>query len=135
MGLEEFITLGSKPDAASQQKFKQLLEDTIVTKNLAEWVEIFKDKDACVEPVLTLSEACESEHMTQRDLVVSVDTYKGSAQKQIGSAIKLSGSPTTYGLCGAPLGYHNQQVMEEMGMSEKEIETAKSSGMFGNVPK
>ena len=131
LGLEEFISLGSKPDAASQQKFKQLLEETIVTKSLAEWVDIFKDKDACVEPVLTLSEACESEHMKQRDLVVNVDTYQGSVQKQIGSAIKLSESPTTYGLCGAPLGHHNQQVMEELGMSEQEIDAAKHSGMFG----
>ena len=69
--------------------------------------------------------------MKQRDLVVNVDTYQGSVQKQIGSAIKLSESPTTYGLCGAPLGHHNQQVMEELGMSEQEIDAAKHSGMFG----
>ena len=131
LGLESFVDLGSKPDAESQQKFKQLLEATIVTKSLAEWVDIFKDKDACVEPVLTLAEACESEQIKQRDLIVTVDTYDGAVQNQIGTAIKLSDSPSKYGLCGAPLGHHNQSVMEELGMSEHEIDAAKKSGMFG----
>ena len=131
LGLESFVDLGSKPDAESQQKFKQLLEATIVTKSLAEWVDIFKDKDACVEPVLTLAEACESEQIKQRDLIVTVNTYDGAVQNQIGTAIKLSDSPSKYGLCGAPLGHHNQSVMEELGMSEHEIDAAKKSGMFG----
>ena len=131
LGLESFIDLGSKPDAESQQKFKQLLEATIVTKSLADWVDIFKDKDACVEPVLTLAEACESEQIKQRDLIVSVDTYDGTVQNQIGTAIKLSDSPSKYGLGGCPLGYHNQSVMEELGMSEHEMDAATKSGMFG----
>ena len=131
LGLESFVDLGSKPDAESQQKFKQLLEATIVTKSLAEWVDIFKDKDACVEPVLTLAEACESEQIKQRDLIVTVDTYDGAVQNQIGTAIKLSDSPSKYGLCGAPLGHHNQSVMAELGMSEHEMDAAKKSGMFG----
>ena len=131
LGLESFVDLGSKPDAESQQKFKQLLEATIVTKSLAEWVDIFKDKDACVEPVLTLAEACESEQIKQRDLIVTVDTYDGEVQNQIGTAIKLSDSPSKYGLCGAPLGHHNQSVMAELGMSEHEMDAATKSGMFG----
>lgn len=131
LGLESFVDLGSKPDAESQQKFKQLLEATIVTKSLAEWVDIFKDKDACVEPVLTLAEACESEQIKQRDLIVTVNTYDGAVQNQIGTAIKLSDSPSKYGLCGAPLGHHNQSVMEELGMSEHEMDAATKSGMFG----
>ena len=131
LGLESFVDLGSKPDAESQQKFKQLLEATIVTKSLAEWVDIFKDKDACVEPVLTLAEACESEQIKQRDLIVTVNTYDGAVQNQIGTAIKLSDSPSKYGLCGAPLGHHNQSVMAELGMSEHEMDAATKSGMFG----
>jgi len=131
LGLESFVDLGSKPDVESQQKFKQLLEATIVTKSLADWVDIFKDKDACVEPVLTLAEACESEQIKQRDLIVSVDTYDGAVQNQIGTAIKLSDSPSKYGLGGSPLGYHNQSVMEELGMSEHEMDAATKSGMFG----
>ena len=131
LGLESFIGLGSQQNAESQQKFKQLLEATIVTKSLAEWVDIFKDKDACVEPVLTLAEACESDHIQQRDLIVTVDTYSGSTQNQIGSAIKMSDSSPKYGLCGAPLGHHNQNIMEELGMSEQDIADANNSGMFG----
>lgn len=131
LGLESFVDLGSKPDVESQQKFKQLLEATIVTKSLADWVDIFKDKDACVEPVLTLAEACESEQIKQRDLIVSVDTYDGAVQNQIGTAIKLSDSPSKYGLGGSPLGYHNKSVMEELGMSDHEMDAAAKSGMFG----
>jgi hypothetical protein len=43
----------------------------------------------------------------------------------------MSDSPPKYGLCGAPLGHHNQNIMEELGMSEQEKEDANDSGMFG----
>ena len=81
--------------------------------------------------MLTLAEACESDHIQQRDLIVTVDTYSGSTQNQIGRAIKMSDSLPKYGLCGAPLGHHNQNIMEELGMSEQEKEDANDSGMFG----
>jgi alpha-methylacyl-CoA racemase len=103
----------------------------VAEKTLAQWTEIFKKLDACVEPVLTLAEACESEHVKQRDLVVEVKTYENSTQKQVGSAIKFSGSQPNYGLCGAPLGFHNEEVLAHIGMSRSDIKKIKDSGILG----
>mgnify|MGYP003683017229 CR=1 FL=1 len=131
IGLHEQIGLGSQQDTTSQAKFRAMIEEKVAEKTLAQWTEIFKKLDACVEPVLTLAEACESEHVKQRDLVVEVKTYENSTQKQVGSAIKFSGSQPNYGLCGAPLGFHNEEVLAHIGMSRSDIKKIKDSGILG----
>ena len=73
-----------------QKKLKAALKEKISEKPLAEWQEIFADQDACVEPVLTISEAAEHPQLKARGMVVEVDRGDGVMQKQIGSPIKLS---------------------------------------------
>jgi len=59
-------------------------------KTLAEWQEIFAGQDACVEPVLTISEAAEHPQLKARGMVIEVDRGDGEVQKQIGRPIKFS---------------------------------------------
>ena len=50
---------------------------------------IFADTDACVEPVLTISEAAEHPQLKARDMVIGVDRGDGTLQRQIGFPIKF----------------------------------------------
>ena len=118
-------------DAEAQSKLRQKIDTIIEQKPLADWVEIFKDKDCCVEPVLSFAEACASEHIAARDLIVDLKTQEGGVQKQIGSPIKFSKSAPKYESIGALLGQHNKQVLEELGMEASAIQAAKDAGAFG----
>ena len=131
LGLEQQMSLGSQQDPHSQKQFRAMIEAKVAEKTLAEWSEIFDPQDACVEPVLSLAEACDSEQIKQRDLIVDIETYQGTTQRQIGSAIKFSASKPTYGRCGAPLGEHSKEILEQAGLSAEEISRAQKSGILG----
>ncbi len=141
VGGEELLALGAKQDAESQAQFKQTLTDTFKQKTLAEWTELFADKDACVEPVLSFAEACENEQILARDMVVEVPVAGGSdqkqpiqkqlTQKQIGTAIKFSAAKPEYKFTGSPLGSDNNSLQEMLGLSESEMADLQSSGALG----
>ena len=95
-----------------------------------EWTAVFKDLDCCVEPVLSLEEALlEDEHIQARNLVVDVEVpcSDGKRVKQLGSAMKLSESPTDFAVGGYPLGYHTREVIQSLGL---DYEKLNADGVF-----
>jgi len=51
---------------------KQEVRDIILTKTRDEWVDIFRKTDACVEPVLTLTEAFSDALVKEREALVDI---------------------------------------------------------------
>jgi crotonobetainyl-CoA:carnitine CoA-transferase CaiB-like acyl-CoA transferase len=111
----DLLAQGAKQDPARQRAFKHSLEDLFRTKTLKEWQSIFADKDACVEPVLKFSEACQHEQIRERGMVVSVPLSNGSTVEQIAHPIKMSRSEPMYRHVGVKLGEHNDEILEEIG--------------------
>ena len=54
-------------------ELKSIMKDRIKEKTRDEWAKIFEGSDACVAPVLSLSEAPENNHMKARNSFVQVD--------------------------------------------------------------
>jgi len=128
---EHLLALGSKTDSESQTTFKATITNLFKQKPLAEWVSFFDDKDACIEPVHTLSEACKNPQLVAREMMVDVPLKQGGSQRQIASPIKLSNSPATYQHTGGPLGEHNEEILQALNLSEQEITELKNSGAMG----
>ncbi|MDP4532888.1 CaiB/BaiF CoA-transferase family protein [Marinobacter salarius] len=70
------------------KQIKNAIEEKIRSKTLSQWEEVFKHQDACVEPVLTISEAAEHPQIKARGMVISVNRGDGKYQLQIGNPIK-----------------------------------------------
>ncbi|WP_312648378.1 CaiB/BaiF CoA transferase family protein [Aminipila sp.] len=105
----------------------------IKEKSLKDWMEIFNDKDVCVEPVLNLEEALiKDEHMQARKMVVDVvvPESEGKTVKQLGSPIKLSECPIEYKQGGYPIGYHTYEVIEQLGFTKEQIKEMEKKGVF-----
>ena len=112
---------------------KVLKEDTALVKETfrarfkqktqAEWTEIFAGYDACVEPVLSLEEAAEDEHINARGLVpeVPLPQAPGKTVRQLGCPIKLSACPAEYRHAGYPEGWHTEEVLSALGYTKEEI--------------
>ncbi|WP_203338255.1 CaiB/BaiF CoA transferase family protein [Nocardioides limicola] len=58
----------NRHDPAQYDALRTLIADTFRTKTLAEWDEIFAGTDACVAPVLTISEATKHPHIAARGI-------------------------------------------------------------------
>ncbi len=89
IGHSEWLPRLTLTDIDEQQALKQDIGNVILQQTLAYWTDLFSPLDACIEPVLTVSEAANSNLMTDRNMVVDVVTYTGETVKQIAPAIKF----------------------------------------------
>lgn len=128
IGCPDLIEGGVMPKDIDQVKAR--VRKIIKTKTRDEWEESFKDVDACVEPVLSLSEALNDPHINHRRLVVDVELPDGGSVRQIGTPIRFSETPLQYSKAGQPAGTNNRDVLLKLGYSEEEIEDFKTSGLF-----
>ncbi|UGS38132.1 CaiB/BaiF CoA transferase family protein [Capillimicrobium parvum] len=96
----------------------------------AEWSAFASDHDCCLEPVLELDEALDSELVAAREMVVELD--QPGAQEPVrllGVPVKLSRTPGDANrLPGPGLGEQSEQLLREAGFVEDEIAALLASG-------
>jgi crotonobetainyl-CoA:carnitine CoA-transferase CaiB-like acyl-CoA transferase len=118
-------------DQPQQDATRKLLTAIIGGESLAYWTTIFANEDVCVEPLLKFDEACNHVQLQSRGMLVEVDAFDGTKQRQIASPFKLSAADINYRHTGAPLGYHNREILEELDLDHNAIEILNASGALG----
>jgi alpha-methylacyl-CoA racemase len=126
----EWFELAVSTDLAQQVDFKNNLTALIKTKTFSYWLQFFANLDVCVEPVLTLAEACQHPQFIDREMIVEVNGIK-----QVACAIKMSQSDSNYLFKGCALGQHNNILIEEFAYSEQQVAQLKADGVFGKQEK
>jgi alpha-methylacyl-CoA racemase len=66
-------TLGPQRERAGWPAMRDALSDKFRTENRDHWSRVFTDSDACVTPVLTVTEAMDDPQMRARNVFVDVD--------------------------------------------------------------
>lgn len=117
--------LHHQPDA--QQALKQEIQVEFEKRDFAEWREIFAALDACVEPLLPLSEAVEHPHIQARELVVEVPREGKAGQRQIACPIKFSAGLPAPRHIGVPVGAHSVEVLQGLSYSGEQIAELKAA--------
>jgi alpha-methylacyl-CoA racemase len=126
----DLIQGGVTPKNVTEVKHE--IQDVIMTRTRDEWVEIFKNTDACVEPVMTLSEAFSDALVKERELVVEVPSEGGRRIRQLANPIKYSETKHVYRSVGvsASTGGHTKEVLKDIGYTDVEIEEFGNTGLF-----
>jgi alpha-methylacyl-CoA racemase len=119
--LLEGLGLANKdlPDQNDQAAWPGLIELfalTIKSKTRDEWTAIFEGKDACVAPVLTMSEDPEHPHLKARNTLVDVE-----GNLQPGPAPRFSRTEPKIRHRAAAVGEHTDEILKELGLDEKAI--------------
>jgi len=65
--------LPDRDDPDQWPRLRTRLAETLATRTLAEWVDVFADTDACVAPVLTPSESAAHPHLVARGTYVEAE--------------------------------------------------------------
>ena len=96
--------LSQLPD--DQKLVKEAIQNKIETNDLAYWQDFFAQLDLCVEPVLSLAEALNSELAVEREWVVDVPLSKNDTalERQLANPIQFSRSKMRYDYIGQALG-------------------------------
>lgn len=118
-GRPELAAQGLNP--ARQQALKQALQVEFEKRSFEELCELFARVDACVEPVLNLSEAVEHPQLKARGLVTQVPRGDGSTQAQLACPLKFSEGLPEPRHMGAAVGAHSDEVLAALGLSAQRI--------------
>lgn len=129
LGRPELAGLGLRPD--KQVELKNALRSEFEKRDAAQWKEVFADLDACVEPLLSFSEAVEHPQNKARGLVIEVPREGKPAQRQLAHPIKFSSGIPAPRHIGAALGEHNQEVLQALGYSLEQITGLKAARVIG----
>ena len=107
-----------------QDALKAKLRDIFAGKTRDEWVQFARERDCCLEPVLTAEEAFTDEHLVARKMFFEMSTKWG--------AIKQMRTPlTSVDRVHAPppsQGEHTSAILREAGISEEEMTTMRAEG-------
>jgi crotonobetainyl-CoA:carnitine CoA-transferase CaiB-like acyl-CoA transferase len=100
----------------------------MLTKTRDEWVQILKEADTCVAPVLDPDEVISDPHVLHRQLVMELDHPTLGRVKQIGFPIKLSDTPGRVQSFAPTAGQHTQEILQGLGYTEEQIDRMRRSG-------
>ena len=93
IGKPDWLPPVASSDPAVIAELKTELAGLIESAPLSQWREIFEAIDACVEPVLDLTEASQHPHFRARGMIRSTTTEAGTPLEQIDQPIRVCSQP------------------------------------------
>jgi alpha-methylacyl-CoA racemase len=128
VGREELIAAQfERPGSPAHGQVQEIFR----ARTRAEWEAFASEHDCCLEPVLDLDEALESEQVAAREMVIELE-QPGVAEpvRLLGPPFKLSRTPAQPTRRPGPgLGEHTEAILRETGYSEAEIGTMLDGGV------
>jgi alpha-methylacyl-CoA racemase len=97
------------------------VERVFLERTREEWRRFADEHDCCLEPVLGLDEALDSELVRARRMVVELDQPGTEGVKLLGVPVKLSRTPGEPAGPGPALGEHTHEVLEALGYTHEQI--------------
>jgi crotonobetainyl-CoA:carnitine CoA-transferase CaiB-like acyl-CoA transferase len=125
------VALSNRPEDILT--FKAAIKDVFLTKNYDEWTTVFREVDACVEPVLSFSEAVNHPQIQARNMITKVPREDGTKQQQISSPFKFSDYQQKYKHTGTRRGDHTMEILRNLELDENKIKALVDQNVFGEI--
>jgi alpha-methylacyl-CoA racemase len=105
------------------------VERIFLERTRTEWDEFASRHDCCLEPVLELDEALDSELTRAREMVVELDQPGTDGVRLLGVPVKLSRTPGAPAGPGPGLGEHTREVLAGLGYGREQIAALEDAGV------
>ena len=124
LGVEQTGDFARQHDRALWPVLKQKLAAIIAEKTRAEWCEIFDGSDACVAPVLTLTEATRDPHNAERGTFIAVD---GIVQPRPAPRFSATSAPDP-AMPNFAHGTDSKEVLRAIGYTDDRLASLRAAG-------
>lgn len=123
-GLElDAAALPQQMDQSRWPELRALFEARFKTRTREQWCDIFEGRDACVAPVLAMSEAAGHVHNRGRGLFVDIGGHPNPAP-----APRFSRTPAGIARGAARIGEHTLEILRDAGFDDADISALIASG-------
>jgi alpha-methylacyl-CoA racemase len=127
VGREELIPMQfERPGSAVHGEVQAIFKG----RDRAEWEAFAQEHDCCLEPMLELDEALDSNLVSERQMIVELEQPGAERPvRQLGVPVKLGRTPGEHArLPGPALGEHTEEALLAAGYSEADVAELLSSG-------
>ncbi|QHE83935.1 CaiB/BaiF CoA transferase family protein [Hydrogenophaga sp. BPS33] len=124
LGHPEWAALHRSHDPQVQARLRADLARVFMGQPLRHWAALFEGAQACVSPVLRLSEALEHPQLVARGAALR----DAQGQWQLPSAVKFGGEPRAMAGATPAAGEHTQELLTELGYAAQEIAALQDTG-------
>jgi alpha-methylacyl-CoA racemase len=118
--------IGAQYDRTAWPGMRKAIAERVGGKTRGEWADLFASTDACVAPVLSLTEARDHPHNRARQSFVTSGRLERPAP-----APRFSQSPQTLGSAPTAADRQPKSILARFGISDEEIEALAMSGILG----
>lgn len=118
LGIPEDVA--RRDDPATWPQLRAAIADAFASRTRSEWTEMFDGTDACVAPVLSLTEAADHPHLAARGTFIEV-----GGVVQPAPAPRFSRTQSAKPEAPAPIGAHTVEVLDAWGVKNAEALLAK----------
>lgn len=122
---KQFELAGSEGHAEIAEVFK--------SKTRAEWAAFNDERDCCIEPILEIDEALESDLVKQRGMVMTIDQPDVGEVKQLAPPIVIDGQRPNRAEPAPGFGEHTDGVLTGLGYGADDIAALRESGTVAGV--
>jgi crotonobetainyl-CoA:carnitine CoA-transferase CaiB-like acyl-CoA transferase len=126
-GVDRADLVESQFEAPGSDAWQQVAE-VFRARSRAEWLAFNDEHDCCIEPILDVDEALDSELVRARGMVVEVEQPGFGPVRQLGVPVKFGRTPGDPTRPAPAFGEHTDEVLAEIGYSAEEIAALKESG-------
>ncbi len=113
-------------NAKDDNPFFRMVTNTFKSKTQNEWIEAFKDVDACVEPVLNHDEVIDNPIFIERNMIREI--LAEGARRDVMIDTPIDPQPDDNSTHIPRVGEDCAQILPLLGFSDKEIEEMSSAG-------
>ena len=127
IGLDLDGAFPNQMDQSTWPKMKAKFTEVFLSKTRQEWCDVFDGMDACVTPVLDLTEAAEH----SQNIANGVFLKDADGTVEPGPAPKLSRTPATVTSTRQPqVGENTREVLQQCGYSHVDIDVLEKDGVI-----
>jgi crotonobetainyl-CoA:carnitine CoA-transferase CaiB-like acyl-CoA transferase len=99
----------------------QLIQEALMSRSTAEWLERLTAAGVPCAPVLTRNEVIRHPHVREMEIVVETEHPTAGRLRQTRPAARFSRTPASIRYGAPGLGEHTQQILADLGYSAAEI--------------